>query len=249
VQGGDGGLGLELTESVATQRCLQDVDALCDEPGVPAGSVLLGQGNQAAVAPGPRRAPSVVQQHQRQQPCDLLVIGHRRQLPGEPDCLGRQVDVAGVALVEDQVQNPQHRRQVAGLLEPHASDRAFGPADPLRHRRLRHEVGLGDLPGGQATDGAQREGHRGRRGQRRMGAQEEELQRVVCGLGRSGRRLGLDPLLPAATRDLGAAGVEDLAPGNRDQPALRVGGLPVRPGQRGLDECFLHGILGLSTVT
>jgi hypothetical protein len=50
--------------------------------------------------------------------------------------------------------------------------------------------------GGQAADGAQREGHRGGRGQRRMGAQEEELQRVVCGLGRSGRRLDLDPQLP-----------------------------------------------------
>jgi hypothetical protein len=76
------------------------------------------------------------------------------------------------------------------LPEPHVTDRAFGPADPLRHCRLRHEIALGDLPGGQATNGAQREGHRGRRGQRRMGAQEEELQRVVYGLGRSGRRLG-----------------------------------------------------------
>jgi hypothetical protein len=36
-------------------------------------------------------------------------------------------------------------------------------------------------------------------GQRWMGAQEEELQRVVCGLGRSGRRLDRDPLLPVAT--------------------------------------------------
>ena len=43
-------------------------------------------------------------------------------------------------------------------------------------------------------------------------------------------------------------GVEELAPGNRDQPALRVGGLLVRPGQRGLDECFLHGVLGRREV-
>lgn len=64
-------------------------------------------------------------------------------------------------LVEDQVEHAQHRRQVAGLLEPHATYRAFGPAGPLRHRRLRHEVCVGDLPGGQATDGAQRKGHRG----------------------------------------------------------------------------------------
>ena len=115
VQGGDRGLGLELAEPVATQRRLQDGDALGDERGVPAGAVLLGQRDQAAVAPGPRRSPGVVQQHQRQQPRGLLVVGHRRQLPGEPDRLGRQVDVAGVALVEDQVEHPQHRRQVAGL--------------------------------------------------------------------------------------------------------------------------------------
>ena len=81
-----------------------------------------------------------------------------------------------------------------------------------------------------------------------MGAQEEQLQRVVRGLGRSGRRLDLDPLLPVATRGLGAVGVEELAPGHRDQPALRVGGRPVRPGQRGLDECFLHGVLGRREV-
>jgi hypothetical protein len=43
-------------------------------------------------------------------------------------------------------------------------------------------------------------------------------------------------------------GVEDLAPGNRDQPALRVGGRLVRLGQRGLDECFLHGVLGRREV-
>ena len=55
-------------------------------------------------------------------------------------------------------------------------------------------------------------------------------------------------LLPVATRDLGAAGIEELAPGHRDQPALRVGGLLVRPGLRGLDECFLHGVLGCREV-
>jgi hypothetical protein len=190
----------------------------------------------------------VVQQRQRQQPRGLLVIDHRRQLPGEPDRLGRQVDVAGVALVEDQVEHPQHVRQVARLIEPHVTDCAFGPADPLRHGRLRHEVGLGDLPGGQAANGAQREGHRGGRSQRWMGAQEEQLQRVVCGLGRSGRRPGLDPLLPVAPRGLGAAGVEELAPGDRDQPALRIGGLLVRPGQRGLEERFLHSVLGRREV-
>jgi hypothetical protein len=55
VQGRDGGLGLELAEPVAAQRGLQERDALGDERGVPAGAVLLGQRDQAAVAPGPGR--------------------------------------------------------------------------------------------------------------------------------------------------------------------------------------------------
>jgi hypothetical protein len=190
----------------------------------------------------------VVQQHQRQQARGLLVVGDRRQLPGEADGFGRQVDVAGVALVEDQVEHPSHRRRVARLAEPHVTDRALRPADPLCHRRLRHEVGLGDLPGGQPAHGAQREGHRGSRGQRRVGAQEEQLQRVVRALGRAGWRLDRQPLLPVATGGLGPAGVEELAPGHRDQPALGVGGLPVRPARRGLDECFLYGILGRREV-
>ena len=43
-----------------------------------------------------------------------------RQLPGESDGLGGEVDVAGVALVEDQVEDAQDGRDVAGLVEPHA---------------------------------------------------------------------------------------------------------------------------------
>jgi hypothetical protein len=46
VQGSDSGLCLELAESVATQRCLQDGDALSDERAVPAGAILLGQGTR-----------------------------------------------------------------------------------------------------------------------------------------------------------------------------------------------------------
>ena len=44
---------------------------------------------------------------------------------------------------------------VAGLVEPGVRDGPLGAADPLRHGRLRHEVGLRDLPRRQAADGAQ----------------------------------------------------------------------------------------------
>jgi hypothetical protein len=59
----------------------------------------------------------VVQQHERQQPGRLLVVGDRVQPPGQADRLGGQVDVAGVALVEHEVEHPQHRDQRAGLVE------------------------------------------------------------------------------------------------------------------------------------
>src|SRR5437660_4439294 len=78
-----------------------------------------------------------------------------RQLAGEPDRLGGEVDVAGVALVEDQVEHAQHRGDVTGLVEPDARDGPLGPADALGHGRLRPEVGLRDLPRGQAADRAQ----------------------------------------------------------------------------------------------
>jgi hypothetical protein len=118
VQCGDRGLCLELAEAVAGQRGLQHGDALGDHPGVPPAPVLLGERHEAAVRAGPRPAPGVVEQHQRQQPRHLLVPGHLRQLPGEPDRLGGQVDIARVALVEHEVQHPHHRADVAGLVEP-----------------------------------------------------------------------------------------------------------------------------------
>jgi hypothetical protein len=34
------------------------------------------------------------------------VVDRGRELPGEPDGLGREIDVAGVALVEDQIEHP-----------------------------------------------------------------------------------------------------------------------------------------------
>ena len=46
---------------------------------------------------------------------DLGFVHQGNQLPGEPDRLGSEVDVAGVALVEDQVQHAQHRGDVAGV--------------------------------------------------------------------------------------------------------------------------------------
>ena len=50
------------------------------------------------------------------------MVGLGRQLASEPDRLAAEVDVAGVALVEDQAKQAQHRGDVTGLVEPDARD-------------------------------------------------------------------------------------------------------------------------------
>ena len=191
----------------------------------------------------------MVQQHEREQARDLLMTGGGGQLAGQPDRLGGQVDVAGVALVEDEVEHPQHGGDVARLVEPDAGDGPLGPADPLGHGRLRHQVRLRDLTRGQAADGTQREGDgRGRR-QGRVRAQEVQLEGVVGYLARAGLGLALDERLPVPSGGIGAGAVEELAPGDRDQPALRVPGRVVGPHPHGLDQGILHGILGRREVS
>ena len=216
--------------------------------GVPPAAVLLGERHQAAVGRGPGRAPGVVEQHQGQQPRHLGVVDRGAELPGESDGLDGEVDVAGVALVEDQVEDAEHGRDVAGLVEPHPGDGALGPADALRHGRLGHQVGLGDLAGGQPAHRAERERDRGRRGQRRVGAQEVELERVVhrgCG---PGHRLLVDDVLAPATGGVRPGRVQEPTPGDGDQPALRVPRRVRRPHADRLDQCVLDGVLGRREV-
>ena len=149
-------------------------DALGDELAVPLAPVLLGEWHDRSVRPGPAAAASVVQQHQREQTVDLGIIHRRGQLPGEPDRLGGEVDLARVALVEDEVEHPHHRSDVAGTTETGPADRALRPADPLRHGALGHEVRLCDLARGEPAHGPQGQRDRGRRRQLGMCAQEVE---------------------------------------------------------------------------
>lgn len=176
------------------------------------------------------------------------MVDRGRELPGEPDGLGREVDVAGVALVEDQVEDAQHGGDVAGLIEPHPGDGALGPADALRHGRLRHQVGLGDLAGGQPADGAQRERDRGRRRQRRVGAQEVELERVVHRRRGTGHWFLVDDVLAPAAGGVRPGRVEELAPGGGDQPPLRIPRRVGRPHADSLDQGVLYGVLGRREV-
>jgi hypothetical protein len=142
----------------------------------------------------------MVQQHQGEQPVDFGVVHHCRQLPGQSDRLGGEIDVARIALVEDEVQHPHHRAHVAGTIDAGPTDRALGAADALRHGALGHEVGARDLACGEAAHGP--EGQSDRRRGRQVGvrAQEVEAQRVVGARDRAGRRFAVESEVSVAAR-------------------------------------------------
>ncbi len=175
-----------------------DVDSLGDELCVPLGAVLIGERHDASVRSGAAAAPGVVEEHQGEQPVDLGVVHQGSQLPGQSDRLRREIDVAGIALVEDEVQHPHHRAHVAGPIDTGPTDDALGAADALRHGGLGHEVGVSDLAGGEATYGAEGQRDRGRRRQIGVCAQEVEAQRVVGARDRAGRRFGVESDLSVA---------------------------------------------------
>ena len=79
----------------------------------------MGTSDPSGSGAGP--VPGVDEEHQREQPGDLAVVGQRRvEGPGQADRLLGEIDAmqlrpgrAGVALVEDQVQDPQDGVQPA----------------------------------------------------------------------------------------------------------------------------------------
>src|SRR6185312_11538026 len=127
-------------------------------------------------------------------------------------------------------------------------DGPLGPADPLRHGRLRHEVGPRYLTRGQAADRAQREGDGRGWCQGGVSAQEVQLKCVVHRLARAGHGLALDAYLAPPPGGIGAGGVEELAPGYGDQPALGVLRRIIRPYAYGFDQGVLPSVLGRREV-
>ena len=83
-----------------------------------------------------------MEEHQREETVDLGVVHQGGQLPGQADGLRGEIDIAGVALVEDEVQHPHHGANVAGPIDTPTADGVLGAADALRHGRLGHEVRL-----------------------------------------------------------------------------------------------------------
>jgi hypothetical protein len=128
----------------------------------------------------------VVEEHQREQSAHLRFLGGEGELAGELDRLAGQVHPARVAGRVDEVEHSQDDGKVAGLVEAAPLQRTLGPADPLRHRRLRHVEGVGDLPGGEAADGAQGQCHLGGGHEVGVAAAEEQEEGVVALLGGGG---------------------------------------------------------------
>ena len=192
---GDRGLHLVRTRRRAGRDGPEHPERLVDLGPVPAGPVLVLQGDQVAGGVHPGQPPGVLEQHQRQQAAGFAFPGHQLgQRPGQPDRLPAQVlpdqvlpGAGRVPLVEQQIQHSQHasgalRQQVRRrhlVRDARIADLVLGPDQPLGHGRLRDQERAGDLRGGQPGQCAQGQRHPGVQRERRMAAGEDQPQPVV----------------------------------------------------------------------
>ena len=161
-----------------------------------------------------------------------------------------------MALGEGDVDHEEDGRQPLPDLRPcghperhtRGSDLVLRPHQPLRHRRLGHEEGGGDLGGRQPAHRPQRQRHPCLGRQRRMAAHEHEGELVVPV---ARRRPGPPAVVPHRRRLLLAA--PGLAPrhvdgppaGDGHQPPGWVGREPaLGPRRQGGDAGLLHRVLG-----
>jgi hypothetical protein len=193
---GDGGLhdirAGRLAEPLGAQ---QRREAPADQELVPAAAVLLQQRDGLSGRAEPRPQARRLDLHQRHQAVHLGVtraeLGqHAAQAerlvaefrPGPVFAGGR-----GVALVEDQVDDLEHRCQPSGALAGRrdlernllAGQGPLGPDDPLGDGRLGGQERTGDLVGGQAAEQPQRERDPGLGGQHGVARDEHQAQQVV----------------------------------------------------------------------
>ena len=262
VDRGDRRLELIRPDRCPAEGVADDPDALLDLRPVPQGAVLFGEGDQGAVRGGPRRAPGIGQQHERQQPGDLAVLGQESsEQAREPDRLRGQVcpvqrgtRARRVALVEQEVEHVQdHAEPILALrlgrqVEAGAGvpDRLLRAADALGHRGLGDQEGVRDLGRRQAADRSERQRELRRHRERRVAAQEQERERVVP-LGdrpRVGHVEDRDLFLATTAGALAAPPVDQPPGGHRDEPGSRVlGHALLGPLRRGGEQRLLHGVL------
>jgi hypothetical protein len=268
VNGVDRRLYLVRAGLTAAQAAADQLLALGDQLAVPAAAVLVGEQHHLAVWSRARRPARLDEQHQREQPGDLLLVGHQLgQQPAEPDRLRAQVlahepvaRARRVPLVEDQVDDRQHGPQALGQVglardavrDPSVADLALRTHKPLCHRR-RHAERARDLRRRQAAEQPQRQRDARGRAERRVAAGEDQpqplvahrplLDRLVAGVQERG--LGV----PVVARGL-AAEPAIAALRGRDDPAGRArrhAGL--RPALQRPRERVLNRLLGDVDVT
>jgi len=93
-----------------------------------------------------------------------------------------------VSLVEDEIDDLEHRREPLGALGPardlerhlRLGERTLGPHDALRDRRLRQEKGARDLRGGEAAEQAQCQRDARLGGEDRVASGEHQTQQIVA---------------------------------------------------------------------
>ena len=249
--------------AVAAQAAPDELVPLGDQLPVPQRAVLVGQRHQLAGRAHAGRSARLGEQQQREQPEHLGLVGHQvGERPRQPDRLRGEVGAQqwprrrGVALVEDQVQHGQHRRQPVGELrlaghpvgDAGVADLLLGPHDALRDGRLGRDVGAGDLGHLQPAEQAEGERGLGERRERRVAAGEDQSQLVVAHRSRLLLRLvgvvqqqGLR--VPGLAGGLAADPVDRAVAGGGDDPGARVGREHV-PALHRHRERVLHGLLG-----
>ena len=199
MQGGDRGLQLILAGAAEPHRLFERPQPLRKLSAVPQGLVLIAERHVPArvAAGGPA---GVVQQHEREQSPHLGLAGHQlAEQPPEANRLAAQLTsgqlVAGagrIPLVEDEVHGAQYAAQPSGQLvigrhlvpDARGGDLVLRAGDSLPHRRLGDEERVGDLGGGQAAEGAQRQRDLRRRVERRVAAGEDQPEPVIEDHGR-----------------------------------------------------------------
>jgi hypothetical protein len=165
VQRGDRCLQLVGAGPAVAKRSVEQPRSLLDRGRVPACPVLILHQDQIALRRCARIAAGVVQQHERDEPHGLGLVGHQRghQL-GQADRLraelwAKQLVASGcrVALAEDEVEHGEHDSEPLGQPvvgrdlegDPGVPDLALGAHQALRHRRLGDQERASDLRRGQ----------------------------------------------------------------------------------------------------
>ncbi len=250
----------------AAQAALHQGATFLDHVLLPQRTVLLVQQDQLTSGRDPRRAPGLVQQHQRQQAHHLRLGQQLQQQVAQADGFAGQL-ISGqlgahggrVALVEYQVDHPQHALQALGQFtqlrhligNPGVADLRLGAHDALGDGGRADQPGPGDFLGAQVADLAQGQRHLGIGRQCRVAAGEDQAQAVILHILDAPvvlfqllqlaeqRRLGSRETRPSAQ------GIDRLEAADRHQPGPGVvGHASVLPALDGHEEGLVQRLFG-----